>query len=155
MPSALVSITGFTSMLLNGNIFGVFGEKTNLLLFFPTRKFHVQFADEETQIQLAELLRVRAMATNPMDCEGMDYEIDVTDFPSEKETANSEWTMLLLEELEDLLRNLGTPRVTRGRKSSFNNISLGTYRWLRGCQYVEHLRQFEVLQSQVKLLSYP
>ena len=78
-----------------------------------------------------------------MDCEDMDYDIDFTDFPSEKEAANSEWTMLPLEELEDLLRELGTPKVTRGRKSSFNNISLGTYRWLRGCQYVEHLRQFE------------
>ena len=35
------------------------------------------------QIRLAEVLRVRAMATNPMDCEDMDYDIDVADFPSE------------------------------------------------------------------------
>ncbi len=83
------------------------------------------------------------MATNPMDCQDMDYEVDVTDFPSEKEAANSEWTMLTLEELAELLSELGIPQVTRGRNSSFNNISLGTYRWLRGCQYVEHLRQYE------------
>ena len=40
-----------------------------------------------------------------MDCEDMDYEIDVTDFPSE--AANSQWDMLLLEDLDDLLRELG------------------------------------------------
>ena len=81
------------------------------------------------------------MATNPMDCEDMEYDIDVIDFPSE--AGSSEWDMLLLEDLDDLLRELGVQQVTRGSKSAFNNISLGTYRYLRGCQYVEHLRQYE------------
>ena len=42
-----------------------------------------------------------------------------------------------------------TPLVTNGRISAFNNIALGTYRWKRGCQYLEHLRQYEVMENQV------
>ena len=108
----------------------------------------MKFANAETQIHLAELLRIRARAKNPLDCDDMKYDVNVDEFPSEKDQ-NSPWEMITMEELDDYRPLWQTPLVTNGRISAFNNIALGTYRWKRGCQYLEHLRQYEVMENQV------
>ena len=41
----------------------------------------MKFANAETQIHLAELLRIRARAKNPLDCDDMKYDVNVDEFP--------------------------------------------------------------------------
>ena len=88
------------------------------------------------------------MAKNPLNCDWMNYDVDVEEFPSEKDE-DSPWDMITMEELEDYWPVWQTLLVTNGRISAFNNAALGTYRWMRGCQYLAHLRQYEVMQNQV------
>ena len=74
----------------------------------------MKFANAETQIHLAELLRIRARAKNPLDCDDMKYDVNVDEFPSEKDQ-NSPWEMITMEELDDYRPVWQTPLLSNGR----------------------------------------
>lgn len=66
----------------------------------------------------------RSMLKNPLDVEGMNYDVDVTDFP----TDDSEWNEIDLSTLDDHRREWNMPKLDIDTAEAFNNLSLGTYR---------------------------
>ena len=66
----------------------------------------------------------RSMLKNPLDVEGMNYDVDVTDFP----TDDSEWDEIDLSTLDDHRREWNMSKLDIDTAEAFNNLSLGTYR---------------------------
>ena len=92
------------------------------------------------------LVTFRSMLKNPLDVEDMDYDVDVTDFPDD---AKSGWDEIALSDFDAHRQRWNTLELDMDTVTAFNNLSLGNYRWKRGQQYLTHLRQYEVLNSQV------
>ena len=66
----------------------------------------------------------RSMLKNPLHTEGMNFDVDVTDFPDD----DLVWNELLLKDLEKQRQQLNLPILDIDTVTAFNNISLGNYR---------------------------
>ena len=138
---------GFTQLSRESIIYGVICSLYNS--FHP--KFFLKFISQEEQEHFANLLRKRCLAYNPMTAENLGYGVNVQEFPSDDDP---DWESIAMEELDQRRKDWNLPTLIQNTEKekladkALNNLALGNYRWLRGSQYIVHLKQYEVLEEE-------
>ena len=64
------------------------------------------------------------MMDNPLNDENMDYDVDVTDFP----TDDDQWDEIAMKDFEEHRQQWNIPILDIDTVTAFNNLSLGNYR---------------------------